>query len=270
MLWRTRGKSGDESAVTSTGGATVADNVTPSSQSLRALFEVRPTLPSTAPAPSVSPNGSPAVPAAPIASPIGLWLKELHAKYQGASHGTLASYIPELTRANPDHFGVALTTADGQIYEVGNSDVLFTIQSISKPLVYGLALEDHGPEEVLRRVGVEPTGEAFNSIVMDEVNNRPFNPMVNAGAIATTSLIKGNGPQERFQRILGMFSKYAGRQLVIDPAVFHSERATGHRNRAIAFLQLNSGMITEPVTEHLDLYFQQCSILVSARDLAMM
>ena len=136
--------------------------------------------------------------------------------------------------------------------------------------MYGLALEDHGPEEVLRRVGVEPTGEAFNSIVMDEINNRPFNPMVNAGAIATTSLIKGNGPQERFQRILGMFSRYAGRPLVIDPAVFHSERATGHRNRAIAFLQLNSGMITEPVSEHLDLYFQQCSILVSSRDLAMM
>ncbi len=92
---------------------------------------------------------------------------------QGADLGKLASYIPELTLANPDHFGIALTTADGQIYDVGNSDVMFTIQSISKPLVYGLALEDHGSNEVLRKVGVEPTGEAFNSIVMDEVNNRP-------------------------------------------------------------------------------------------------
>ncbi len=162
-------------------------------------------------------------------------------------HGKLASYIPELTLANPDHFGIALTTADGQTYDVGNSDVMFTIQSISKPLVYGLALEDHGSNEVLRKVGVEPTGEAFNSIVMDEVNNRPFNPMVNAGAIATTSLIKGNGPEERFARILDMFSRYAGRQLTIDEAVFQSERATGHRNRAIAYLQLNSGMIEEPV-----------------------
>src|SRR6185436_5879450 len=97
--------------------------------------------------------------------------------------------------------------------------------------------------EVLRKVGVEPTGEAFNSIVMDEINNRPFNPMVNAGAIATTALIKGNGPEERFARILGMFSRYAGRQLSIDESVFQSERATGHRNRAIAYLQLNSGMI---------------------------
>src|SRR5450755_3273402 len=105
---------------------------------------------------------------------------------------------------------------------------------------------------------------------MDEVNNRPFNPMVNAGAIATTSLIKGNGAEERFARILDMFGRYAGRKLTVDQDVFQSERATGHRNRAIAYLQLNSGMISEPVTEHLDLYFQQCSILVSARDLAMM
>jgi glutaminase len=209
-------------------------------------------------------------PSGPIVSPIAYWLKQLHAKYQGAGEGKLASYIPELTRANPAHFGVALTTADGQAYEVGNSDVMFTIQSISKPLVYGLALEDHGSNAVLRKVGVEPTGEAFNSIVMDEVNNRPFNPMVNAGAIATTALVKGNGPEERFARILGMFSRYAGRQLTIDEAVFQSERATGHRNRAIAYLQLNSGMIEEPVSEHLDLYFKQCSILVSARDLAMM
>lgn len=206
----------------------------------------------------------------PIASPIGLWLKELHAKYQGASDGQLADYIPDLTRANPNHFGVALTTADGQVYEVGDSDVQFTIQSISKPLVYGLALEDHGTNAVLSRVGVEPTGEAFNSIVMDEVNNRPFNPMVNAGAIATTSLTKGNGPEERFARILDMFSRYAGRKLSVDESVFESERSTGHRNRAIAYLQLNSGMIQEPVLEHLDLYFRQCSILVSARDLAMM
>ena len=231
------------------------------------LFSLDPQRPAVVPRAERSPVTAP-VP--PITSPIGGWLKELHAKYQGVSHGKLASYIPELTRANPDHFGVALTTADGQIYEVGNSEVLFTIQSISKPLVYGLALEDHGSNEVLRRVGVEPTGEAFNSIVMDEVNNRPFNPMVNAGAIATTSLIKGASTEERFARILDMFSRYAGRKLSVDEAVFQSERATGHRNRAIAYLQLNSGMIEEPVTEHLDLYFRQCSILVGARDLAMM
>jgi glutaminase len=184
--------------------------------------------------------------------------------------GHLASYIPELTKADAKHFGIVLAAADGKSYATGDSEVLFTIQSISKPLVYGLALEDHGSDAVLKRVGVEPTGEAFNSIVMDELNNRPFNPMVNAGAIATTALIRGNGFEDRFKRILDMFSRYAGRQLTVDESVFESERATGHRNRAIAYLQLNSGMIEEPVSEHLDLYFRQCAILVSARDLAMM
>ena len=230
----------------------------------------------TAPVPAAVSNG--AVPQrtdrsqrpATIGSPIGEWLQELHAKFQGAFDGQLANYIPELTRADPAHFGIVLATADGQVYEAGDSQVLFTLQSVSKPLVYGLALEDHGPDEVLRRVGVEPTGEAFNSIVMDETYNRPFNPMVNAGAIAVTSLVKGSSHDERLGRILGMFSRYAGRALTIDQAVFQSERTSGNRNRAIAFLQLSSGMIAEPVAEHLDLYFQQCSILVSARDLAMM
>jgi glutaminase len=206
----------------------------------------------------------------PVSSPIMDWLTSLHDRHRHSDHGQLASYIPELTKADPKHFGIVLAAADGQSYSVGDSEVLFTIQSISKPLVYGLALEDHGPDHVLRRVGVEPTGEAFNSIVMDEINNRPFNPMVNAGAIATTALIRGNGREERFNRILDMFSRYAGRKLSVDESVFESERATGHRNRAIAYLQLNSGMIEEPVSEHLDLYFRQCAILVSARDLAMM
>jgi len=206
----------------------------------------------------------------PIPSPIDVWLGELHAKYKGDFGGRLASYIPELTRADPAHFGIVLATADGQLYTVGDADAPFTIQSISKPFVYGLALEDHGQEHVLTKVGVEPTGEAFNSIVMDEVNNRPFNPMVNAGAIATTALVKGTGEAERFGRILGMFERFAGRKLDVDQSVFESEKATGHRNRAIAFLQLNAGMIAEPVLEHLDLYFRQCAILVTARDLAVM
>lgn len=203
-------------------------------------------------------------------SPITKWLHELHAKYKDDVSGNLASYIPELTKANPANFGIVIATADGQVYAVGDSDTEFTIQSVSKPFVYGLALEDHGMEHVLSKVGVEPTGEAFNSIVMDEANNRPFNPMVNAGAIATTSLVKGSGEHERYARMHGLFERFAGRKLSVDEAVFQSERATGHRNRAIAFLQLNSGMIEEPVLEHLDLYFRQCSILVSARDLAMM
>jgi glutaminase len=126
-------------------------------------------------------------------SPILSSLKEIHAKHQQDFSGKVATYIPELAKADPRLFGIALATADGHVYEVGDTNHLFTIQSISKPFVYGLALEDHGVDYVLRKVGVEPTGEAFNSIVFDERRNRPFNPMVNAGAIATTALVKGKG-----------------------------------------------------------------------------
>jgi glutaminase len=197
-------------------------------------------------------------------------LRKMHEQYRHNSNGKLANYIPEIANANPELFGIALTTADGQVYEVGDSRHLFTIQSISKPLVYGLALEDHGIGTVLSKVGVEPSGEAFNSIVFDERDNRPFNPMVNAGAIATTALVKGEGHDHRLARILDMFYRYVGRPVEIDHAVFHSEQATGHRNRAIAYLELNFGMIDEPIEEHLNLYFEQCSVLVSAHDLAVM
>jgi glutaminase len=203
-------------------------------------------------------------------SPIMASMQEIHAKYQQDFSGKVATYIPELAKADPGLFGIALATADGQVYEVGDARHLFTIQSISKAFVYALALEDHGVDYVLRKIGVEPTGEAFNSIVFDERHNRPFNPMVNAGAIATTALIKGTGHDQRLARLLGKFSDLAGRPLSIDHAVYTSERTTGHRNRAIAYLELNFGMIDEPVNEHLDLYFEQCSILVNARDLAVM
>jgi glutaminase len=203
-------------------------------------------------------------------SPILSCLEEIFAKHRTNFNGKVASYIPELASADPKLFGIALVTADGQLYEVGNSAHQFTIQSISKAFVYGFALEDRGVDYVLEKVGVEPTGEAFNSIIFDERHNRPFNPMVNAGAIATTALIKGADYEERATRLLDKFSALAGRPLEVDGSVYASERATGHRNRAIGYLELNSGMIDEPVTEHLDLYFQQCAILVNARDLAVM
>jgi glutaminase len=125
-------------------------------------------------------------------------------------------------------------------------------------------------EQVLSKVGVEPTGEAFNAIVLDEVSNRPFNPMVNAGAIATADLIEGKDFPERLSRLLAMLSRYCGRMLHIDNAVFLSERLTGHRNRAIAHLMLNFGMMSHRMPDSLELYFQQCSVLVNCHDLAMM
>jgi glutaminase len=203
-------------------------------------------------------------------SAITACLEELHAKYQHENGGALADYIPELTKVDPSLFGIALMTVDGQPYSVGDCQVPFTIQSISKAFVYGLALEDHGLEGVLARVGVEPSGDAFNAIVFDERTNRPFNPMVNAGAIATTGLIKGHGSGERMARIVEMFRRYTGRVLDVDEAVFTSESATGHRNRAITWLMLNFGMVDARVDEHLEVYFRQCSLLVTAEDLAMM
>src|SRR5689334_9002223 len=138
-------------------------------------------------------SDSPANFSASGTSPILAALRQMRETYRGNFDGRAATYIPELAKADPSRFGLALATADGEIYEAGDGGDLFTIQSISKPFVYGLALEDHGEEYVLAKVGVEPSGDAFNSIIFDERSNRPFNPMVNAGAIATTALVKGEG-----------------------------------------------------------------------------
>ena len=205
-----------------------------------------------------------------VASPFRSYLTDLYEKYGKLNDGTVANYIPELALAKPEWFGVCVVTMDGQVFEVGDCEQLFTIQSISKAFVYGLALEDRGREYVNSKVSVEPTGEAFNAIVLDEKTNRPYNPMVNAGAIATTDLVKGKGATERLKRMLDMFRRYTGREHDINVPIFLSERATGNRNRAIAYLMLNFGMISNRLSETLDLYFQQCSILVNARDLAMM
>lgn len=197
-------------------------------------------------------------------------LNDLYQKYLPLQEGQVADYIPELAKADPNCFSICIATVDGQIYTVGNSDHLFTIQSISKVFVHGLALEDHGRNYLLTRVGVEPTGDAFNAIVLDEGSKRPYNPMVNAGAIATTSLIQGKTPTERLNRMLDMFRRYTGRSVYLDAATYVSERSTGDRNRAMAYLMHHFGMIQDDVSTSLDLYFQQCSLMVSCRDLAIM
>ena len=204
-------------------------------------------------------------------APIDDFLIDLHERVSGIVGGKVADYIPQLGKADPAIFGIALATVDGEIYATGDADHLFTIQSISKPFVYGMALEDLGRDGVLERVGVEPSGEAFNAIVLDEVSNRPFNPMINSGAIATTGLIAGASQVERLHRVISTLSAFAGRDLQVDSATFFSERATGDRNRAIAHLMRSSGMLPDgDIDEMLELYFQQCSVLVTCRDLAVM
>jgi glutaminase len=194
---------------------------------------------------------------------------ELHDRYASLDEGSPASYIPELAEVEPDRFAIAAMTPTGEAVGVGDVDHLFTIQSISKLLVYGLVLETHGRDHVLERVGVAPTGEAFNSIHLDEASNRAPNPMVNAGAIAITDLVEGVDFDDRLDRLLGMFERYLCRRPTIDRSVMESERATDHRNRAIAYLMLSRGIVTDRVEDTLDLYVAQCSVLVSTSDLAM-
>jgi glutaminase len=203
-------------------------------------------------------------------APCRATLQELHEKYRGVNDGIVADYIPELALANPDWFGISIATTDGQLYDAGEYEQHFSIQSVSKPFVFGMALNDHARETVLQKVGVEPTGEAFNSIVLDEGSNRPFNPLVNAGAIATADLIGGKDFSDRIKRLLSGFEAFIGHPVHVDNAIFMSERATGYRNRAISHLMRNFNMVSDRFEESLELYFQQCSIMVSARDLAVM
>lgn len=197
-------------------------------------------------------------------------IEDLHGRYAHRTDGEVATYIPELGKADPESFGICMVTADGRIFETGDSDRLFTIQSISKPFAYGMALEVHGQEKVSRHVGVEPSGDAFNSIELERGTNRPFNPMINAGAITVTALLYEHYGDAALAQMLARFSAAAGRPLAVDEAVYQSESRTGHRNRAIAHLLLNFGMVHEKVEAALDLYFKQCSILVNCRDLAVM
>jgi glutaminase len=203
-------------------------------------------------------------------SPIQTYLDTLHAELAQLRGGEVASYIPELSHADPDWFGIALVTVDGHVYQAGDSRQPFTVQSISKALVYGLALDDHGVDPVLAKVWVEPSGEAFNSISLEPGTGRPRNPMINAGAIATAGLVKREGPLDPMQRILATFARYTGHPAQVDEKVYRSEKETGHRNRAIAHLLLGHGILDRDPEEVLDIYFQQCSILVTARDLALM
>ncbi len=197
-------------------------------------------------------------------------IEGVHEQVAQSDGGALADDIPALTRADPDHFGIVMVTADGRRYEVGDVQVPFTVQSVSKAFTYGMALHAHGEAAVAQRVGVEPSGEAFNSISLDPSTGRPRNPMINAGAIAVTALIPELSARPRFATILDAFSRYAGRELDWDREVFASESATGFRNRAIANLLRSRGMIGDPVDGIVEDYFRQCAIEVTCADLGVM
>jgi glutaminase len=219
------------------------------------------------------------VPSPEVSRQIEERLEELYRRHLAVGDKDVAQYYepgqgyypPERRTGRRGEFGICLTLLDGATFHAGDADVPFALQSISKVFVYGLALADHSREQVMRRVGVEPSGDAFNSLVFDERNNRPFNPMVNAGALATTDLVRGADPAERLGRILDVLRRCAGNDdLTVDTATFDAEQRGADRNRATAYLMRSDGMLAGDVEATLALYLQQCSVHVTCRDLAVM
>ncbi len=204
-------------------------------------------------------------------SPIPDYLDEMLENERPDEAGELAGYIEELASADPDQLGAALATLDGEIYCAGDTDIEFSIQSISKPFAYALALADRGVDQVLDKVDVEPSGEAFNEISLDK-DGRPLNPMINAGAITTHSLIglPGCTAEDRVERMVEGLSAFAGRRLTVDEGVYRSELDDAHRNLAIAHMLRSYDVLTEDPRTVVDGYTRQCSLMVTVHDLAMM
>lgn len=205
-------------------------------------------------------------------SPIPSYLDEVLQSVAADRTGVLANYIPELAEVDPERLGASIAMVDGELYASGDTDSLFTIQSISKPFVYALALADRGFEKVLDKVGVEPSGEPFNEISLEDSSGRPLNPMINAGAITTHSLVgtETMNPAERMERVISGLSAFAGRSLDVDGAVYSSEIEHAHRNLAIAHMLRSHDILTENPTGVVEGYTRQCSLLVTVQDLAMM
>ncbi|WP_279753999.1 glutaminase [Rothia dentocariosa] len=205
-------------------------------------------------------------------SPIPSYLDEVLQSVAADRTGVLANYIPELAEVDPERLGASIAMVDGELYASGDTDSLFTIQSISKPFVYALALADRGFEKVLDKVGVEPSGEPFNEISLEDSSGRPLNPMINAGAITTHSLVgtETMNRAERMERVISGLSAFAGRSLEVDEAVYSSEIEHAHRNLAIAHMLRSHDILTENPTGVVEGYTRQCSLLVTVQDLAMM
>lgn len=198
-------------------------------------------------------------------------IAEAHARYAGDDEGVIADYIPILAEADPSWFGLTLMDVDGGAHYAGDVGIAFSIQSISKAFVFALAAEEIGHDTIRAMVGVNNTGLGFNSVVALELNGgRPMNSMVNAGAIATTALVPGAHAEERWQRIRDGLSRFAGRPLLLDGEVYRSESFTNHRNRALAQLLQSYDRLAIPPDEAVDTYTRQCSLAVTAHDLAVM
>ena len=198
------------------------------------------------------------------------WLSQ---SKQLCEQGRVASYIPELAKGDKQALGICIIDASGEVLETGDTSTVFTLQSISKVFTLLLALMDQGEDAVFNKVGMEPTGDSFNSMLKLELVQPgiPFNPLINAGAIAITSLIKGASKEEKLSRVLDFFKKISNNtSLQYNQAVYQSELASADLNRSIAYLLKDNGVLEQPVDEVLDVYFHHCSIDVTCRDLAQM
>lgn len=197
------------------------------------------------------------------------YIQDLYQSYRQDTNGAVASHLPELAQANPDWFGLCAMTCDATVIEAGDSRIEFTAQSIAKPMILALALQDHDPATILHKVGVEPTGERFDSILYSEnQNSAKLNPFMNAGAITTLDLIDGQGLEQRFDRIRDLLQRLLSRPVVINKKALASRRLQDHHNRAIAYLLLSRGQIQGPVDELLELYQRICCLSLDCSDLA--
>lgn len=203
-------------------------------------------------------------------SPIDRYLRSLHAEISELDAGTPYAVVPPGTRGDPKDFGICVATVDGYVYEVGTTRKEFSIHSISKPFTYGLALADLGIEAVDAKIDVEPSGDAFNEISLAPGTGRPANAMINAGAIAAASLIKGSGGRSAMKRILGLYSDLAGRPLRPSRRVFDVEMRHSDGNHALAYLLSSFGIIETDPTAALETYLRQCAVQVTCRDLSLM
>jgi glutaminase len=192
-------------------------------------------------------------------------------KYKGLQEGKNADYIPALAKVNPNLFGIALITPDGKVYTAGDISSEVSIQSVSKVFTMADVIQKQGEKAIENNMGVDATGQPFNSIVaIEQHKGSEMNPLVNAGAITTTSMIQGSSANEIWSRIIGVMSDFAGRPLNVNEEVYKSEAETNQRNQAIAMLMYAYGHIKANPLQATDLYTRQCSINVNAKDLAVM
>lgn len=198
-------------------------------------------------------------------------VREAHSRFAGERRGEVADYIPVLAEVDPELFGLAVIEVGGGLHDAGDAQHPFSIQSISKMFVYALAIQEHGHERVHDIVGANNTGLPFNSVVALELNDgHPMNPMVNAGALATTALIPGATAAEQWERLREGLSAFAGRPLSLDGVVYASEVATNERNRALGWLLRSYGRLDGDPDNVVDVYTRQCALSITAHDLAVM